>query len=646
LSQDGKGQENGSLGAEVASLLRLVAKERETFGVTCVPGELPRASMTLRETYVALAALQLAKSRDYLSALPPDSGRAAHAVRVAQLCLRGGDRPRPPGCLAPGRVVEQAYFARNDGSPQPYLVYVPSRYSPARKHPLMLFLHGWVPDTTRINPWLPPDEMVALAEKSGVLLAVPHGRTNTDFQFAGEVDVLRVIAEMLAFCSVDADRVYLTGVSMGGAGVWQIAMHYPHIFAAVAPISPQCDWFKFWHEHFSYPVRAELPRHIEWIIGMHNPMDLARNLTSLPSLSQQSTHCFLGVDHCRKMAAALKEVGAPHRFFEDPSTLGHYIYFQPECWKRVFDELLPKRRERLPAKVRYITSSLRFPRAYWAEIAGLQKWGVPATLDVEHTGAGRIVLKTDNVAGVSLSPPVTWATGGLFAVTWNGKDLGQRKPDAGGRVVLDRPGAPEGVEPSLRKTRAVCGPVSDVMNHPFVLVRGTRGTKEETDALTAMARRFADDWYAYAEGRAAVIRDSEVTPALMRQRNLVLFGLPETNELVARIAPRLPFRLSRRAVTLPDGKTFPMEGTGLMLTYPNPLAPDRYVLVCHGIPWGEGRSPNHRFDLLPDFALYRAESLPGIGINRYLAAGLFDANWQYDPALTDFGMPEQGRDRP
>jgi len=533
--------------------------------------------------------------------------------------------------------VEQAYFARNDGSPQPYLVYVPTGYSPDKKYPLMLFLHGWVPDTTRINPWLPPDEMVALAEQRKVLLVVPHGRTNTDFQFAGEVDVLRVVAEMKAFYSVDADRVYLTGVSMGGAGVWQISMHYPHLFAAVAPVSPQCDWFKFWHEHFNYPVRSELPGHVEWILEMHNPMDLARNLSAVPSFSQQSAHCFLGVDHCRKMAVSLQELGAPHKFFEDPSTLGHYIYFQPECWKRVFDEILPKRREREPKRVRYITSSLRFPRAYWAEITGFEKWGSPATLDAENAGAGRLVLKTDNVAGVSLSPPATWATGGVFSVTWNGKDLGPRKPNAGGRVALGRPGVREGGKTPLRKTRAVCGPVSDVMNYPFVLVRGTSGSAEETAALAAMAGRFAKDWYAYAEGRATVIRDTEVTPELMRNRNLVLFGLPETNELVARIAPKLPLRLSRTAVTLPDGKSFPVEGTGLVLTYPNPLAPYRYVLVCHGLPWGEGRSPNHRFDLLPDFAVYRAESLPGIGINRYLAAGLFDANWQYDPALTDFG---------
>ena len=633
------------IGAEMTLLSRLLAKRRDAYRPQYRPGETPCASSCLDETYVALAALQLEKARDYLSAQLPDPGRAADTLQAARGILAAGDRPHPPRLVTLGRLVEHAYFARNDGSPQPYLVYIPTTYAPGKRHPLMLFLHGWVPDTTRTNPWVAPDEMIDLAERNGVLLVVPHGRTNTDFQFAGEIDVLRVIAEMQAFYSVDAARVYLTGVSMGGAGTWQIAMHYPHLFAAVAPISPQCDWFKFWHEHFNYPIRSELPNHVEWILGMHNPMDLGRNLSSLPSFSQQSTHCFLGVDHCRVMAATLKKRGAPHEFFEDPSTLGHYIYFQPECWERVFDRLLPKRRNAYPRSVHYITFSARFHRCYWVEVAGLETWGRPATLHAVHSARGTILLQTENVSGLSLFPPAVWAhDDGSFALKWNGRDLGRQSPDAKGRILLEQPRAPDAGGAGLRKTRAVCGPASDVMNYPFVLVRGTRGSKEETEALTAMASHFANDWYAYAEGRATVLRDVDVTPELMRSHNLVLFGLPETNELVAKIAPRLPFRLSRASITLPDGKSFPTAGTGLVLTYPNPLAPDRYVLICRGIPWGSGRSPNHRFDLLPDFALYGTETLPGMGINRYVAAGLFDANWQYDPALTDFG--DQQGDRP
>ncbi len=48
-----------------------------------------------------------------------------------------------------------------------------------------------------------------------------------------------LLSEVMANYAVDAGRVYLTGLSMGGAGAWQLAIEYPQRFAALAPI---CGW--------------------------------------------------------------------------------------------------------------------------------------------------------------------------------------------------------------------------------------------------------------------------------------------------------------------------------------------------------------------------------------------------------------------
>ena len=45
-----------------------------------------------------------------------------------------------------------------------------------------------------------------------------------------------LLDEVLSSYSVDIDRVYLTGFSMGGYGTWGLAMAYPESFAAIAPI--------------------------------------------------------------------------------------------------------------------------------------------------------------------------------------------------------------------------------------------------------------------------------------------------------------------------------------------------------------------------------------------------------------------------
>ncbi|MCX7006293.1 MAG: hypothetical protein NTY53_03425, partial [Kiritimatiellaeota bacterium] len=49
-----------------------------------------------------------------------------------------------------------------------------------------------------------------------------------------------------ALFSVDEQRIYLTGVSMGARGVWHIAAHHPGLFAAIAPIAGHTDMPRWW----------------------------------------------------------------------------------------------------------------------------------------------------------------------------------------------------------------------------------------------------------------------------------------------------------------------------------------------------------------------------------------------------------------
>jgi len=540
-----------------------------------------------------------------------------------------------PEVVRQGRLLELAYFADNDGSPQPYFLYVPEACRDGRPQPLTVFLHGYVPETSRTDPYLVADAILDMADEFKTVFAIPHGRTNTDFQFAGEVDVLRVIAEVGAFNPIAPDRVCLLGVSMGGAGVWQVGTHHPDRFAGIAPINGQADWFRFWHVNYGHPARAELPKHLEYMIGINNPVDLAGNLSNLYSYSQHATRCFLGPVHTREMVAKLAAVGAPHETFEDPSELGHYIYWRPECWRRAFEHLAGKIRNPRPRHVRYTTYSLRHAGAYWAAIEAIETWGAPASFEARCEDGGRIALTTTNAAALSLCPPPEWAgPDGTFAVTWNGAAARTLKPGADGKILLDdRQAAPAGV---VRKTRQLCGPAADVFNFPFVVVRGTAGTEAENAVNADLAARFAEDWRLYAEGEARILADHEVTDAVIRDYGLVLVGLPESNTVLGRIAGRLPLRLSRERIELPDGKSFPTAGHGLLMTCPNPLRPDRYVLVYAGLPWGESCGRNHKFDRIPDYIVFARDPLPTMETNRFLAAGLFDGNWRYDPTLADF----------
>lgn len=600
-------------------------------------GALPRASKDVAEVWLAMAALQLEKARDQQAA-----GRAQEAgknLQAARELLAVKAPEAMPQAVRYGRLLELAYIADNDASPQPYFLYLPSRYDGTKPFPLILFLHGWVPTTSRTDPYLVSDFVLDMAERHQALFVIPHGRTNTDFQYAGEVDVLRVKKEMEAFFKVDPERVYLLGVSMGGAGAWQVAAHYPDLFAATAPINGQADWFRFWHEKFNYPARAELPAHIATLVALNNPLDLAANFTNLYSYSQHATRCFVGVGHTKAMVDRFQALGAPYETYEDPSQLGHYIYWQPECWDRAFSHLVAQKRRPPPTTLRYATYSLRFPGAWWATLRAFRQWGKLATVAATAggPGTGQIDLQSENVAALALAPRREWASpDGAFTVTWNGRKLARAKPDADGVLALVaadwQPPAPG----TLSKTTTACGPLMDVLNFPFVVVTGTTGSAEENRANAELAARFVTDWEEYAEGNLDILKDTEVTESIIRDKSLILAGLPDTHAILRRCDDKLPFKLTRDTIALPDGKTYPARGTGLLLTYPNPLNPKRYIVILHGLHGGEDRSNNHRFDRFADFSIFVREPLPGINVNRFLAAGFFDGRWQYDPGLTDF----------
>ena len=68
--------------------------------------------------------------------------------------------------------------------------------------------------------------------------------------------------------------------------------------------------------------------------------------------------------------------------------------------------------------------------------------------------------------------------------------------------------------------------------------------------------------------------------------------------------------------------------------HPNPLYPQRYVLIYAGEPWGEKASVNHKHDLLPDFIVFTTRSFGRDDTNDALCAGVFGMNWELNPATT------------
>lgn len=118
-----------------------------------------------------------------------------------------------------------------------YLLYLPPGYAPdgSRRWPLILFLHGAGERGSDLDI-VKRTGLPKFLEKGGdyPFIAVSP-QCPSDESWSAEV-LINLLDEVTGRYPVDPDRLYLTGLSMGGFGTWTLATEHPDRFAAIAPI--------------------------------------------------------------------------------------------------------------------------------------------------------------------------------------------------------------------------------------------------------------------------------------------------------------------------------------------------------------------------------------------------------------------------
>jgi predicted peptidase len=116
-----------------------------------------------------------------------------------------------------------------------YLLYLPEDYEQKESCPLLLFLHGAGErgdDLQRVKIHGPP-KLIEQGQQFPFIVVSPQC---PEGQWWQTVEVNALLDEIIEKYKVDEDRVYVTGLSMGGFGTWALAAYAPHRLAAVAPI--------------------------------------------------------------------------------------------------------------------------------------------------------------------------------------------------------------------------------------------------------------------------------------------------------------------------------------------------------------------------------------------------------------------------
>jgi len=553
-----------------------------------------------------------------------------------------------PWLTATGLVV-RGYVSRIDDSVQPYGLVVPASYrsNSSHQHRLDFWFHGRGETLSELDfingrlrspgEFTPPNAFVLHS----------YGRYCNGNKFAGETDAFEALEHVRKFYPIDDDRLVVRGFSLGGAACWHMAVHHAGRWAAAAPgagFSETPDFLKVFQNEKLKPTWYE-----QKLWHLYDCTDWAVNLSQCPTVA------YSGENDKQKqaadiMATAMTKAGLELVHIIGPKT-GHS--YHPESKKEInrrIDSVVERGRDPAPSRVRFATWTLKYNRMNWVIVDGLEQHWEQGFVDADlsgHAADNSVRLTTRNISALTLSfepglcpldntrAPVVFLDGSKPSAP---RVLSDRSWTASFRKVGRRwelVGKP-GDDSQLRKRHGLQGPVDDAFTDSFLMVRPTgKPLNEKVGAWAAAEMEHAvTQWRRQFRGDARVKDDSAVTEADITAHHLVLWGDPSSNQLLAKIADKLPITWDAR--TVKAGKeSFSAAHHVPVLIYPNPLNPKKYVVLNSGFTFREYDQLNNARQVpkLPDFAVVDvsvpvSSRAPG-GV---VTAGFFNERWELTAA--------------
>lgn len=529
----------------------------------------------------------------------------------------------------PGEYTMNYLRSRTDGSIQPYGFWVPRNYVPEGKFPLLIQLHGIGPKalTGRRLTWRGMGTKEWIDTTAPVVVAQPMGRGNTFYQGIGEEDVLEIVADVQKRCSIDPDRIFIMGHSMGGAGSWLVGLRHPDQFGSVTAIDAAMGF----GDAVDNP--AELPSWMQPQVALFRPDKYFPNARNV-SVFLKNAGAGLQKASTKFSDGAVAEGG----FGSTEIFPGMPHHFAPQLSYGVFmDAAVSRPISRQPAEVKFYTNTLRYNRAYWVTLDRLVRHNTDARLTATYDDGqpkaqppgrpGRpqrapeparpasLSITTENIDAFTLRLAEAGVPAGVpLGLKVDGADLAGDTLPAVAHLVRTDGQWRMAAEPALAgKRHGMQGPVSDAFNSQFLAVYGAddlRLARAELDAIRNPPSRLM------IHGEFPLKAATKLSATDAADYNLILFGTPKSNPVLARLAGKLPTALMR-AVD---------DGAAVVFIYPNPENPARYVVVWSG-PILSAKL-DVKFDagwmmplnLLPDYLV--AEE------GKVVDAGHFDRDWK------------------
>jgi hypothetical protein len=558
---------------------------------------------------------------------------------------------RWPWTAATGPQV-LAYRSKIDASVQPYGLIVPDDWKPGDRtpRPLYLWFHGRGDTLSEVNfiaGRLKAKRDFAAANAFELHL---YGRYCNASKFAGETDAFEAIEDVKRRYAIDENRIAAMGFSMGGATAWHIGAHYAGTWATVssgAGFAETAIYAKVYDEGKVPPPWWE-----EVLYHLYNATDVAANFANVP-LVAYSGELDPQIQSGKIMNEAMAREGLKMEWLIGPGVPHKY---EPETKKelsRRIDAYMAEGRKPLAPHVHLTTYTLRYNQMKWITADALEKHWERADIDAQLVDEGTIRVKTKNVAAFTIafpSGPVPldktqaprvivddqelkgpavkegwtvsfWKTGGKWTVFPADLDAGAQPID--GRKI----------SATLAKRHGLQGPVDDAFMDSFIFVRPTgKALNEKVGAwATSELDRAIVEWRKVFRGDARVKDDTALTPDDIANSNLILWGDPGSNAVLAKIVGKLPLLWTKDQLDFGRYRLDPSRYAPILI-FPNPLNPQRYVVLNSGFTFRMGSKTSNSLQTpkLPDWSLIDLNTPPSDNWpGQVFDAGFFGEHWEF-----------------
>lgn len=571
-------------------------------------------------------------------------GEVAAARR---LLLQGHERARSlregqaPWNTATG-LIARGYRSRIDGSVQPYGLVVPANYKAGTlaPHRLDLWFHGRGEKLSELSFIEGRQKDGGQFTPAGAFVLHPYGRYSNANHFAGEIDTFEAIEHALKHYPIDRNRISVRGFSMGGAACWNFAVHYAGLWAAAAPgagFSETPEFLRVFQKETIKPNAWE-----KKLLHWYDCTDWAINLYQCPTVA------YSGETDSQKQAAdimarAMLEEGLHLVHVIGPKT-GHSYHpdSKAEINRRI-DSIVARGRDSMPSKIRFTTYTLRYNAMRWVNIDGLQEHWQRARVNADIVDDNTIKIDTSNVTGLTLvmasgQCPLDPTRSPTVVVDGQKVKAAPVQSDRSWLSHFRRTGAswelaPHADPDTLVKRHGLQGPIDDAFMSRFVMVRptGEPANAKVGKWVEGEMKHAVEHWRKQFRAEIRPIADTDVDDQVIANANLVLWGDPQSNKVLARIADKLPIRWNARDGVFVGKQAYDAGHHVPVLIYPNPLNPSKYVVLNSGFTYREYDYLNNARQIprLPDWAILDvnepATSQRPAGI---ASAGFFGERWE------------------